>query len=91
VTDRPVTFSIDFGNDKVGAEAKALARELEETIQSSMEGSVETKLKTDPREIVTGLMITLGSSAVDLPLNFHPAAVRAWANVTPFGAVSVPA
>jgi hypothetical protein len=29
--------------------------------------------------------------ATDLPLNFHPAAVRAWANVTPFGAVSVPA
>ena len=27
----------------------------------------------------------------DLPLNFHPAAVRASANVTPFGAVSVPA
>jgi hypothetical protein len=26
-----------------------------------------------------------------LPLNFHPAAVRASANVTPFGAVSVPA
>jgi hypothetical protein len=30
-------------------------------------------------------------SAVDLPLNFHPAAIRASANVTPFGAVSVPA
>jgi hypothetical protein len=29
--------------------------------------------------------------ATDLPLNFHPAAVRASANVTPFGAVSVPA
>ena len=28
---------------------------------------------------------------IDLPLNFHPAAVRASANVTPFGAVSVPA
>jgi hypothetical protein len=27
----------------------------------------------------------------DLPLNFHPAAVRVSANVTPFGAVSVPA
>src|SRR5690606_25914288 len=27
----------------------------------------------------------------DLPLNFHPAAIRASANVTPFGAVSVPA
>jgi hypothetical protein len=27
----------------------------------------------------------------DLPLNFHPAAVRAWANVMPFGAVSEPA
>jgi hypothetical protein len=27
----------------------------------------------------------------DLPLNFHPAAARASANVTPFGAVSVPA
>ena len=27
----------------------------------------------------------------DLPLNFHPAAVRASANVTPLGAVSVPA
>src|SRR3954462_7667616 len=26
-----------------------------------------------------------------LPLNFHPAAIRASANVTPFGAVSVPA
>jgi hypothetical protein len=31
------------------------------------------------------------SLALDLPLNFHPAAVRASANVTPFGAVSVPA
>jgi hypothetical protein len=30
-------------------------------------------------------------SADDLPLNFHPAAVRASANVTPFGAMSVPA
>jgi hypothetical protein len=30
-------------------------------------------------------------STIDLPLNFHPAAVRASANVTPFGAVSVPA
>jgi phage terminase large subunit-like protein len=29
--------------------------------------------------------------AIDLPLNFHPAAPRASANVTPFGAVSVPA
>jgi hypothetical protein len=29
--------------------------------------------------------------ADDLPLNFHPAAVRASADVTPFGAVSVPA
>ena len=28
---------------------------------------------------------------LDLPLNFHPAAVRASANVTPFGAMSVPA
>jgi hypothetical protein len=27
----------------------------------------------------------------DLPLNFHPAAIRVSANVTPFGAVSVPA
>jgi len=27
----------------------------------------------------------------DLPLNFHPAAVRASANVTPFGALSVAA
>ena len=27
----------------------------------------------------------------DLPLNFHPAAARASANVTPFGAMSVPA
>ena len=27
----------------------------------------------------------------DLPLNFHPAAFRASTNVTPFGAVSVPA
>jgi glutathione S-transferase len=30
-------------------------------------------------------------SNADLPLNFHPAAVRASANVTPLGAVSVPA
>jgi alcohol dehydrogenase len=28
---------------------------------------------------------------IDLPLNFHPAAFRASTNVTPFGAVSVPA
>jgi NDP-sugar pyrophosphorylase family protein len=27
----------------------------------------------------------------DLPLNFHPAAIRASADVTPFGAISVPA
>jgi transposase-like protein len=33
--------------------------------------------------------VALGYS--DLPLNFHPAAVRASANVTPLGAVSVPA
>ncbi len=31
------------------------------------------------------------SGEFDLPLNFHPAAIRASANVTPFGAVSVPA
>jgi hypothetical protein len=31
------------------------------------------------------------AGATDLPLNFHPAAVRASANVTPFGAMSVPA
>jgi hypothetical protein len=30
-------------------------------------------------------------AACDLPLNFHPAAFRASTNVTPFGAVSVPA
>jgi hypothetical protein len=30
-------------------------------------------------------------SWIDLPLNFHPAVVRASANVTPLGAVSVPA
>ena len=30
-------------------------------------------------------------SPCDLPLNFHPAAIRALANATPFGAVSVPA
>ena len=28
---------------------------------------------------------------LDLPLNFHPVAVRASTDVTPFGAVSVPA
>jgi hypothetical protein len=28
---------------------------------------------------------------VDLPLNFHPVAVRVSADVTPFGAMSVPA
>jgi hypothetical protein len=28
---------------------------------------------------------------LDLPLNFHPAAVRVSASLTPFGAVSVPA
>jgi hypothetical protein len=27
----------------------------------------------------------------DLPLNFHPAAIRASTDVTPFGAISVPA
>ena len=32
-----------------------------------------------------------GCKFSDLPLNFHPAAVRASADVTPFGAVSVPA
>ena len=31
------------------------------------------------------------SPVCDLPLKFHPAAVRASANVTPFGAASVPA
>ena len=32
-----------------------------------------------------------GRRSYDLPLNFHPAAFRASTNVTPFGAVSVPA
>jgi ABC-type uncharacterized transport system permease subunit len=30
-------------------------------------------------------------SAADLPLSFHPAAIRASTDVTPFGAISVPA
>ena len=39
-----------------------------------------------------GYTMTLqGAEVADLPLNFHPAAIRASANVTPFGAVSVPA
>ena len=33
----------------------------------------------------------LALTGADLPLNFHPAAFRASTNVTPFGAVSVPA
>src|SRR3954469_19397764 len=33
----------------------------------------------------------IDEARTDLPLNFHPAAIRASANVTPFGAVSVPA
>ena len=36
-------------------------------------------------------LTVMTSIPIDLPLNFHPAAVRASANVTPFGAVSVPA
>ena len=35
-------------------------------------------------------MATEDEVRVDLPLNFHPVAVRALVNVTPFGAVSVP-
>ena len=38
----------------------------------------------------TDVLVEQGAAA-DLPLNFHPAAVRVSANVTPFGAVSVPA
>ena len=42
----------------------------------------------------TGVMVERNRpivTAADLPLNFHPAAVRDSANVTPFGAVSAPA
>jgi hypothetical protein len=39
--------------------------------------------------LLLGFFCVLGGG--DLPLNFHPAAVRASANVTPFGAMSVPA
>jgi hypothetical protein len=39
----------------------------------------------------TGTRIDGTAVARDLPLNFHPAAFRASTNVTPFGAVSVPA
>ena len=42
-------------------------------------------------EQTTKLTAAQNSMVTDLPLNFHPAAVRASANVTPFGAVSVPA
>ena len=34
---------------------------------------------------------SISAAPSDLPLNFHPAAFRASTNVTPFGAVSVPA
>ena len=35
--------------------------------------------------------VTHHASRCELPLKFHPSAVRASTNVTPFGAVSVPA
>ncbi len=38
-----------------------------------------------------GQVIQIDEARIDLPLKFHPAAVRASADVTPFGAVSVPA
>ena len=40
---------------------------------------------------LTAAVINRMLASPDLPLNFHPAAVRASTNVTPFGAVSVPA
>ncbi len=42
-------------------------------------------------ELVWSLIFGRSLFAIDLPLNFHPAAIRVSANVTPFGAVSVPA
>jgi hypothetical protein len=42
------------------------------------------------RKFLETIAYTLGRQS-DLPLNFHPAAIRASTDVTPFGAVSVPA
>ena len=46
---------------------------------------ISWEANTDPMKLEAELVDR------DLPLNFHPAAVRASTNVTPFGAVSVPA
>lgn len=63
-------------------------------IQKNLERELSTLLRFRGavNGFVRGRNIKRNASMhVDLPLNFHPAAVRASAHVTPFGAVSVPA
>ena len=53
-----------------------------------------TQEQPDERQADGNLLLALDTNILissDLPLNFHPAAFRASTNVTPFGAVSVPA
>jgi hypothetical protein len=50
-----------------------------------------SKANTDVRFLVFQILLVGTHHELDLPLNFHPAAIRASAKVTPFGAVSVPA
>jgi hypothetical protein len=74
--------SIDF---------KTLFKVADERALDSVEG-----LTIPDRPILENYLPKLPSVFVrwlppDLPLNFHPAVVRASANVTPLGAVSVPA
>jgi hypothetical protein len=55
-------------------------------------GILLSKFSRSGKELVCPASLSeLRGVADDLPLNFHPAAVRASADVTPFGAVSVPA
>jgi hypothetical protein len=59
--------------------------------QSPSTGSVPTEQSLEYNLLYAVVTTATNPSRYDLPLNFHPAAIRASANVTPFGAMSVPA
>jgi hypothetical protein len=54
-------------------------------------GQKTQKVEIKHSQTVRDTSMLIKFRLADLPLNFHPAAIRASANVTPFGAVSVPA
>ena len=97
--ERPVDFNDLHGTEKLQAKidpGEVVFVMSAERLHLPMDVFVvlvhKRKLSHDGIAVMGGLCVDPGYEGhLDLPLNFHPAAVRASANVTPFGAMSVPA